>query len=129
MTTLLAALTLTVTVLFGNGTTTRPVRCVVDTGAMHTILRGDQAAAIRDVIPPYAQPVTVNGIGGARNGEFRLMPTLKVEGSDLPLWRDAWIIVLHGDATTSPYPCLLGANVLFRQPFAVTNDGLRAFPH
>jgi hypothetical protein len=116
----LAALLLMVTVIF-DGT---PVECAVDTGSAITVL----AASRADRIPSKAvQPMTLSlqGVGG-KTLSAPVYQLRTISTGDLH-WQDPIIAVLP-DETLGSTGCLLGMDLLGRQPVAFDWQARKVLP-
>jgi predicted aspartyl protease len=101
-----------ITVSF-NGT---PVHCLVDTGATHTVVAQEAAAAIGGLSQPL-QAIRLSAANGTpMNGAVYRVPDVRTAHLS---WPEGSVVVVPGDVLDKSTPCVLGINLLGQQPIFI----------
>jgi predicted aspartyl protease len=90
-----------------------PARCLVDTGASHTVISQEVARSIPGLGQP-AQSVRLTAANGTpMNGSVHSVRSVRTQHLS---WQDASVVVVPDGVLDKSTPCVLGMNLLGRQP-------------
>ena len=90
-----------------------PARCLVDTGASHTVITQDLASHIPSLAKPSFAVQLAAASGAAINGELR---TVRSAGTDYLSWKDPSVVVVPDGVLNPGTSCVVGMNLLGQQP-------------
>ena len=89
-----------------------PSRCLVDTGATHSVIRSSVAAQVGTKSGPYAT-LLLKGFGGDIQGEVYRIPNV---GTQALGWSYARPVVVPDSVMVNGYDCIIGVDLLGQQP-------------
>ena len=90
-----------------------PARCLVDTGASHTVISQELAGQVPGLTPALMTTQLVTASGAPMTGAVHVVPTANTEYFR---WRDALVVVVPSSALAQGWSCILGLNLLAQQP-------------
>jgi predicted aspartyl protease len=102
-------------------------RCLVDTGASHTVVTQEIAARIPQLSQPVHAVHLISASGNPIAGILHVVPQVRTQHFS---WNDVVIVVVPSNAVDTPASCVLGMNLLGRQPLWLdwANEQIRPVP-